>query len=262
MAWAHEEVGIRESLRRVLLAGLNPFRIFMEISQRSDVTGPILCMLLVVNIVFFENLTPLSRLSLVYVKGDQVQPSVEITGRTYRVIAVNASSSFKKIGELSEESYGRVFLMAFGYGLIAWISATLGVLLGLKLLGKSLGVSSAVLAGYTLSTKFYEALTKTIIYTLFFINIDKIEIIIVPGSQNISVILTLVSLAMRQIPQLFTVLQAHSVFFTIWGLVVMSAALQGGGSVSLGKAILGALISYTISGILQSVLFSLFMVSI
>lgn len=262
MEWSHEEVGITESLKRALLAGLNPFRVFMEITQRADVTGPILCMLLVANALFFENLTPLSRLSLVYVKGDQVQPSVEVTGRTYRVIAVNASSPFKKIGELSEEQYGRVFLMAFGYGLIAWVSATLGVLLGLKLLGKSLGVSSAVLAGYTLSSKFYEALTKAVIYSLFLIDIDKIEIVMLPGSQSVSIILTLVSLAMRQIPQLSTVLQAHGVFFTIWGLVVMSAALQGGGSVSLGKAILGALVSYTVSGILQSILFSLFMVSI
>ncbi len=262
MAWAYEEVGVAEGLKRALLAGLNPFKIFTEIVQRPDITGPILCMLLVANALFLENLTALSKLSLVYVKGDQVQPSVEVIGRTYRVIAVNASSPFRKIGELDEEHYGRVFLMTLGYGLIAWIAATLGVFLGLKLLGKSLGALSAVLAGYTLSAKIYEAITKVIIYTLFLIDVDKVEIVMLPGSQRISTVLTLLSLAYRQIPQLSTALQAHAVFFAIWGLVVMSAALQEGASVSLGKAILGALASYIVSGMLQAALFSLFMFSI
>lgn len=262
MAWAYEEVGVAESLKRALLAGLNPFKTFTEVVQRPDVIGPILCMLLVANALFLENLTALSKLSLVYVKGDQVQPSVEVAGKTYRVIAVNATSPFRKIGELNEEHYGRVFLMALGYGLIAWIAATLGVFLGLKLLGKSLGALSAVLAGYTLSAKVYEALTKVAIYALFLIDVDKVEIVMAPGGQKISTVLTLLSLAHRQIPQLLPALRAHAVFFAIWGLVVMSAALQEGASVSLGKAILGALASYIVSGMLQAALFSLFVFSI
>jgi hypothetical protein len=250
-----EEVGPGEVVKRILLAGIDPFRVFAEISRRPDGVGAFACMLMLAIAHFLGNSTLVSKVVLYTAKGEAVKPEVLSIGDVRRVVAVNATS-FRRMGPLNEENYAALNMLSLGYALVTWIAWALALWLSVKLVGGSTG-PVVVLSGYMLSSKIYENLTKAVILAVYLRGLSRIELFLAQSAQRVSAIMSLVSLAIAEVSGLQTALLAHMAFFAVWNLVVSTAAVYQGGLVPLKRSIVGGVIAYILASFIQSVAYTL-----
>lgn len=238
-------------MRRVFGAGLDPFSTFARIVARPDGFGPLFCMLLLVFAFSLQNATLLAKIFIYSARGSPIAPHVEQFNDFLRVVAVNATSSLRRVGPLSEEHFAALNVFSLGFSIAAWLCWALGIWVALKIV-EGPSISSTLLSGYVLSVKFYEYLTKALLQVWYLKDLTRIEIILPPDSLNLHHLLGLTSLALANIRALQTALLAHTVFFTIWSVVVTSAAVSRGYA-PLRKAIVGGVVAYMISSAAQSI---------
>jgi len=249
-----EEVGPGEVVKRLLLAGIDPFRVFAEISRRPDSVGAFACMLMLAVAHFLGNSTLVSKVVLYTAKGEAVKPEVLSIGDVRRVVAVNATS-FRRVGPLNEEHYAALNMLSLGYALVTWIAWALALWLSVKLVGGSTG-PVVVLSGYTLSAKIYENLTKAVILAVYLRGLSRIELFLAQSAQRVSAVMSLVSLAIAEVSGLQTALLAHMAFFAVWNLVVSTAAVYQGGLSALKRSILGGFTAYILASFIQSIAYT------
>lgn len=245
------EVGAAEVLKRVFISGLDPFSAFARIAARPDGFGPIVCMLLLIFAYTLENAVPLSKVYLYTAKGDLRSPSIESLDGILRVVAVNATSGLRRIGALSEEHFAALNMLSLGFGITLWLCWALGMWAALKI-AEGPPVSAVLLAGYILTAEFYKHASRAILLAWYLRGVIRIEVLVAPGQVELSSLLGLVSLAFAGVGGLQTALLAHTVFFTIWSIVVATAA-SARGAAPMRRSIVGGLIAFLISSAAQSI---------
>lgn len=255
--WEGRGVGAEEMFKRVVLAGISPFSTFAEIALRPDISGPFACMILLAFMHLFGDSVIASKVMLATARGEQLtSPHITSSRGVLRVLAVNATSHVRRLGELEDEHYLRLHILSLGHSITAWIAASLGMWLAFKVVGGSTRLT-VVLGGYALSAKLYETAARALITAYFLSSYEEIELVLPRATHNVSVILSLSSAALSVVPGLSTALEAHMAFFTVWNIIVLMAAIQEGGFVPARKALVGAIISYPISSTLQLLLYRL-----
>ncbi|MEM0042996.1 MAG: hypothetical protein QXZ31_08745 [Thermofilaceae archaeon] len=250
-----EGVGVKEVLRRVFGAGLDPFSTFGRIVARPDGFGPLLCMLLLVFAFSLQNATLLSKVFIYAARGNPVTPFVEQFDNTIRITAVNVTSSLRRVGPPSEEHFAALNVLSLGFGIASWFCWSLGVWVALKIV-EGPPASSTLLSGYILSVKFYEYLTKAIIQAWYLKDLSRIEIILQLDALTLNRILSMASLGLASMRELQTALLAHTAFFTVWSIVVTSAAVSRGYT-PLRKAVVGGITAFLISSAAQAIAYNL-----
>lgn len=250
-----EGVGAGEVLRRVFGAGLDPFNTFSRIAARPDGFGPLMCMLLLVFAFSVQNAVPLSKVFLYTARGSLITPQIEQLDDVLRVTAVNATSGLRRIGLPGEEHFAALNVLSLGFGLAAWLCWTLGIWVALRIV-EGPPSSSTLLSGYVLSAKFYEYLTKALLQAWYLRDLTRIEIVLAQDALNLRNLLSLTSLALTALRELQQALLAHSVFFTVWSVVVTSAAVSRGYA-PMRKALIGGLAAFLISSAAQTLAYYL-----
>ena len=255
MSTWEKEVGFSEAVRRVLLAAISPFSTFSDIALRPDSLGPLLCLLLLTLVYSAYNHVLIARVELSVASGSPlIPPKVVVTESVVRITAVNATGRVRDLGPLSEEYYAEAQMLSLGYGITAWLGLTVAIWLSLKVLGGSTRLFT-VLAGYTLSVKLYEYFTRLILVLTLTSWIKRVELLIWRGA-SITLILSQVSQALAQTSGLRTVMRAHMVFFTVWGVIVVMAAAQEGGFLSTRRAVVAGIIGYLLASLLQMIAYT------
>lgn len=250
-----EEAGSGEVVKRIFLAGVDPFRVFADISRRPDSVGALACMVLLSIAHFLGNSLIASKVVLYTAKGEAIRPEVLVVGDARRIVAANATS-FRRMGPLSEEHYAALNMLSLGYALVMWIAWAVGLWASTKLVGGSTG-PVVVLSGYILSAKIYENLAKAIILAAYLGSLSRIELFLAQNAQRVSAIMNLAALALSDISALQTALLAHTAFFAVWNLVVSTAAVYQGGLTTLKRSIVGGFTAYILASFIQSVAYSL-----
>lgn len=254
-----QEVSIGETLKRVFLAGVDPFTVFARISSRPDGYGPLICMFMLVFAYAVSSMVPLPRVFVYSSRANSSGIRVSVSDGTIRVAEVNATSGFRRVGPLSEEHYAAIYMLALGFGVGAWLSWTLGVWIGSKIV-EGPPVPSSLLSGYILSYKFYEYVARSVALTWYLRGVSLIEIVVVQDTLRVSKILAFVSAALSSIGGLQMTLNALMVFFTIWGIVVATGAISRGYA-PLRKAIAGGVVAFLIHSLAQSLIQYLLLIS-
>lgn len=250
-----EGVGTGEVLKRVFGAGLDPFSTFGRIAARPDGFGPLMCMLLLVFAFSLQNAVPLSKVYLYSARGSSIVPQIELLDGAIRVTAVNATSGLRRIGPPAEEYFAALNMLSLSFGMAAWLCWTLGVWIALRIV-EGPPASSILLSGYVLSAKFYEYLTKALLQAWYLRDLACIEIVLTPDTLNLRNLLSLSSLALTALRELQQALLAHSAFFTIWSVVVTSAAISRGYA-PMRRALIGGVVAFLISSAAQTLAYYL-----
>ncbi len=242
-----EEVSIYESIKRVFLTGLFPFEYFEDISLSPDLIGPFLCILLLSLINFLYMYVFSYNVHIGYLKQSSVSlPIVNITDQKILIYPSNSTLySNTTLVKIKDILFSRIYSDTIVLSLAVWLSTFIGMYLSSKVLGgetKSFGYIS----GYVLSAKIYEYLTRTVIL-YFLIKPFNIEVY-VPAGSDIKIIVSYIVAGINKIGEVMILLKGHQVFFIIWNIIVVIAALNIGGKLSLKKAIIGGITSYIITG--------------
>lgn len=240
----------------MLLAAVDVFRVFADIARRPDGIGPFVCMMLLTFAYLLSNAVVLAKVVIYAGKGEVVQPpAVSLAGGACRVIAVNATS-YRRLGPLGEEHYAALNVLALGYALLSWVTWAFGLWLGLKLVGGPTG-QVVVLAGYILSVKVYEHLTRAAILAAYLSGLQRIELFVAPSAQKISSLLNLAAVAFVSAGGLPTALNAHAAFFAVWSIVVSVAAVHQGGFVTPKRSVAGGIAAYLFASLGFTIAYSL-----
>jgi hypothetical protein len=258
-----QEVSPGEVFKRVLLAGIDPFRVFADVARRPDTAGAFACMLLLAFAHFLSNSVLAAKVVVYAGKGEKIAPpAVTVDGSVRKVVAVNATS-YRRLGPVSEEQYAALNMLALGYALTTWVAWALGLWLAYKLAGGS--PSPAVLmSGYVLSSKVYENLTRAALLAMFLRDLGRIELYVEPsqGAQRVGALLNLASAAFTTVEGLPTAVAVHAAFFTVWSAVVATAAVNRGGLTSLPRSIAAGLAAYVLASAIQSLAYSALMLAL
>lgn len=253
------EVSMEETLKRVFLAGLDPFTVFARISSSPDGYGPLMCMILLVFAYAASSMAPFPKVFVYAARANSTGLRISVADGTIRVTEVNVTTGFRRIGPLGEEYYAAIYTLALGFGVGAWLSWALGVWIGLKIV-EGPPVPSALLSGYIISYKFYEYIARAVVLTWYLKEISLIEIVVVKDTLKVGKLLTFISAALSSISGLQTALNALTIFFTIWGIVVATGAVSRGYA-PLRKAVAGGLVAFFISSLAQSLVQYLLLIS-
>ncbi len=243
-----------EALKRAFVVGVNPFAAFGDIVARPDSLGPVLCLLLFTITYTACDALVLSKVYLYTASGPLVRPQAYWVGDSLRVVEVNYTS-LKRVGPPGEEHFALLNMLALGAGVSAWLAWTVGIWVAMKVVGGP-PAPSALMGGYVLSFRFYEYLARLVTLLWFLSRVPKIEVIVAPQSATrppelTLKLLSLTSLALASVAGLRTALWALTAFFTVWGVVVATAALKRGYE-PMHKAVAGGLIAYLLSLLVQS----------
>jgi len=245
------EVDAREVLRRVFMAGLDPFATFARIARRPDALGPLMCSMLLVFACVTENMVPLAKVQIYLARGESIPPRVEVEGSVVRVVAVNATSAVRKAGPVGEEQLALLYAYSLGVSVITWLCWAAGIWLALNVFGASPRPPSALLSGYALSAEFYRRVSRAVLLAWLLRDLSALEVVVPANSTKLSSLLNLVSLAVGSLSELRAPLMAHWVFFSIWSAVVVVAALAQG-TTSMRRAIAGGAIALIVASLMQS----------
>jgi len=263
VAFREREVGPADVFKRVLLAGVNPFRVFADVARRPDTVGAFACMLLLAFAHFLNNSMVMAKVVVYTGRGEKVAPPiVSVEGATCKVIAVNATS-YRRLGPIGEEQYAALNMLALGYALTTWVAWAMGLWVAFKLAG-GLPSPVVVMSGYVLSSKVYENLTKAILLAALLRGVNRIEVYVEPlqSFRRVGELLNLASSAFVAVEGLQTAVSAHAAFFAVWSAVVATAAVNRGGFASLPRSIAGGFVAYILASLIQSVAYAALMLAL
>lgn len=247
MALSSTAVEAGEVLKRVVIAGLNPFNSFAKISKRPDSVGPFLCLFLLAFASFAGNALLLSKTFILSARGTPIPPRVEWEDSALKVVFVNATS-FRRLGFPAEEHYSVLNAVALGYSFLTWIAAAVGLRLALKVSGGYTGLT-IVLSGYSLSARIYENLARAVTIALYLSGVPRINMY-VPADLKVGALLYLATIAAGKVEGFTLALRAQEAFFAVWNIVVYVAAASQGGALPMKKSALGGILGYFISSVI------------
>lgn len=253
MVFREQEVNPGEVFKRVLLAGVDPFRVFADVARRPDSAGAFACMLLLVLAHLLSNSVVAARVMVYTGRGEKVAPPViSVEGASCKIFAVNATS-YRRLGPMGEEQYAVLNMLALGYALTTWVAWAIGLWLAFKLARGPLS-SAVIISGYVLSSKVYENLTRAALLAVLLRDLSRIEVYVEPlqGAQRVGALLSLASSALAAVEGLQAAVTVHAAFFAVWNAVVATAAVNRGGFVSLPRSIAGGLAAYVLASAIQS----------
>jgi len=242
-----EEVSIYDSIKRVILTGLLPFEYLEDIVIAPDILGPFICILLLSLTNFFYIYMFSYNAVIGYAKNKGFAfPAINISDNTILVYPSNITISSEVLFLKDKNVFlTRIYSDTIMLSLAIWLATFIGMYLSSKVLGGETK-SFTYISGYVLSSKIYEYLTRAII-TYILLRSYSIKII-VPYGSNVKMIVSYIVAGINKIGEIMLLLKGHQVFFIIWNTIVIIAALNVGGRLSMKRAVIGGIIAYIIAG--------------
>lgn len=253
-----EEPSLPEVIKRVFLAGVQPFDYMVNVSSSPDVLGPIVCLILLslLNIAYYWNFYTHVYVSFTLAGTRPI--NVNITDNSIIAYLNGTRADFSDAQKLPEDVFSYTYSDSIILSITHWMAAALSLYVSSKLIGGRIR-NLLALAGYSLSARIYEYFTKFLI-TLYLVDGRKIYLQ-VPRNANVRAIQVLLDTAISKAGNIATLMKAHGAFFGIWMIVVMAAVLGVDERISMRRAVVGAVIAYILTTLMFSIVTRLLLIA-
>jgi len=247
-ALEREESGV-SVLYRLLLTPLSPFEYMARIVRNPSPMAPLFSAFLLISVQLVQAGTILGKTRLKLGEGTWLRNvTVSVGDHSVTIILANLSKTYPLRPPLETASTAALIHSA-AITLILWLSITAGLYISMKLLGQGVGPPSSITAGYVMMTSVYSELVRYALLYSSLSGVSRVEIVAVRGA-DYTVLLNAIRLVLSRLEPWSTANLFVTAFFSVWGFVVVLAALTSAYNLEWKRAFMGAFITAILQGML------------